>query len=395
MWACSTKTAHWLWRCASVKEPLPPASSHTRPLVCTFLLTQPQFWEWSLVFCVRGRSFSLTLFPTFVFVHFSVFSFSHFFPLTSVLLLLLLLLLVLLRRRRRRRRSLEKDFRHLEDMPRDNIFLYDEEGGGEEDQVGNERRKRYSLFKTSHTRRMSCEANFVDATPCLFTVRYWDERLVNEWKCVSSVFLQDFDLSQLQKGPDNCHKVTDVFPTVQSRPCYRLLPQANEEICTFIEIVSDVEKFIELLYQNNLVSARCIPFLKMSVVCVWEFIISLTPPLELAGCRQWPHSASFRLSPGVRLRRSQLWGQFAQFPQLLRLGRGAGLSEPESVGAPFQQVGWPVHSWDRGGRRRHRNTAGKNRMGLTGLGAFNKDPPASCPCAKHPHTALHVCLLHK
>ncbi|XP_060932530.1 B-cadherin-like [Limanda limanda] len=93
-----------------------------------------------------------------------------------LLLLLSLLLLVLLRRRGR---SSEKDFRHLEDMPRDNIFLYDEEGGGEED--------------------------------------------------------QDFDLSQLQKGPDNHHKVTDVFPTLQSRPCYRLLPQANEEICTFIE----------------------------------------------------------------------------------------------------------------------------------------------------------------
>ncbi|XP_062246180.1 B-cadherin-like isoform X2 [Platichthys flesus] len=96
-----------------------------------------------------------------------------------LLLLLSLLLLVLLRRRRRRRRSSVKDFRHLEDLPRDNIFLYDEEGGGEED--------------------------------------------------------QDFDLSQLQKRPDNYHKVTDVFPTVQSRPCYRLLPQANEEICTFIE----------------------------------------------------------------------------------------------------------------------------------------------------------------
>ncbi|XP_060891142.1 B-cadherin [Labrus mixtus] len=93
-----------------------------------------------------------------------------------VFLLLLLLLLLLLRRRRS-----EKDVALLEDLPRDNIFFYNEEGGGEDD--------------------------------------------------------QEYDLSLLHRGLDNRPEVfsTDVSPTVQSRPCYRLQPRANEEIGQFIE----------------------------------------------------------------------------------------------------------------------------------------------------------------
>ncbi len=52
--------------------------------------------------------------------------------------------------------------------------------------------------------------------------------------------LQDYDLSQLHKGLDDRPEVfcTDVFPTGQSRPCYRLQLQANEGIYKFIEDVS-------------------------------------------------------------------------------------------------------------------------------------------------------------
>ncbi|KAG5839471.1 hypothetical protein ANANG_G00205330 [Anguilla anguilla] len=102
--------------------------------------------------------------------------------LGGVLFLLLVLLLLLLFLRMKRRRSLKEEPLLQDDDVRDNIYCYDEEGGGEED--------------------------------------------------------QDYDLSQLHRGLDNLKPEifrNDVAPTYFIAPQYRARPANPEEIGNFIE----------------------------------------------------------------------------------------------------------------------------------------------------------------
>lgn len=85
--------------------------------------------------------------------------------------------------------------------------------------------------------------------------------------------------------------------------------------------------------------------------------------VEPACCWQWSHSSPLRLSAGLRLWRCRFRGRDSQFGRL-SLGWGAELSQTDPVGAMFQQAGWHVHRTDREGRR-YRDTAWKNRVGLT------------------------------
>lgn len=114
--------------------------------------------------------------------------------------MLLLLLLLLLRSRSAQGTTL------FEELPRENVCIYNEEGGGEDDRVGG---TFYSNVKLS-------------------------------WiKATLTFVLQAFDLTLLRRVLNNCPVVTctEVLPTVQSHARYRHL-HANEEICKFLKDVS-------------------------------------------------------------------------------------------------------------------------------------------------------------
>uniref|UniRef100_A0A673G8I1 Cadherin-1 n=1 Tax=Sinocyclocheilus rhinocerous TaxID=307959 RepID=A0A673G8I1_9TELE len=138
---------------------------------------------------------------------------------------LLLLLLLLLKRRCGRKVHWEQFSQTEED--RDNILCYNEEGGGEQDQV-------HKLF------HMSCSINFT------FVLLY-------------SVFiyvLQDFDMVLLCSRPEVFS--TYIAPTASPMVFYRQHPDENEDIENFIyeNLCTEDDDHYVVLYDSVLVFAH-------------------------------------------------------------------------------------------------------------------------------------------
>lgn len=73
------------------------------------------------------------------------------------------------------------------------------------------------------------------------------QRAISMWfESLFPHFTQQYDLSQLHRGLDSHPSVfcTDVLPTGQTLPLYRLRPQVDEEIGNFIEDVSEVKFYM-------------------------------------------------------------------------------------------------------------------------------------------------------
>lgn len=145
----------------------------------------------------------------------------------------MVLLFVVWIKRREKERQTKQLLIDPEDDVRDNILKYDEEGGGEEDQVRASER---------HTTRPHGHQSLCSCLRC---------------SCAStSVALQDYDLSQLQQ-PDSLEHIISKPPGVRRVDERPIIPESQYPIRPVVPHPGDIGDFIHEVNLGTFVYLAC------------------------------------------------------------------------------------------------------------------------------------------